>query len=389
MISSRGSDSAGFTVVEILLVVILIAIFGGLTFSQLSQTVDSNRFETTRARMAAIRTAILGDTTTDPEGHRRHFGYHGDMGRLPANLTELVTQGAQPAWSFNTFYGTGAGWRGPYMTAEHVGEISVDKDAWGKTYLYNTAANPPTLISLGADNVSNGVLFATDQTISFPPAERLSSVSGILADNDTRLSTQTVEIRRPVNGALTATTGVTSASGFFSFSSIPFGVRAFSLLGPTLTDGPNQFVVEKELQDVPNTLSNTAGRLQDVETVGSPTNPCGSNVCVRQLLKNNSQSNLVFQYLTINWDRQSSTTEGFAQHVVFNNITQLFPPVPPATKVYFPVNVAFTANTIQTFEIHFVSNINGSGNTDVSNTKFYIDFEWVGGKRDQVFFQTP
>jgi len=392
MTSFKGFNSCprdGFSLVELLLVLVLVSIFGTLTYTQLKGTSDAGRFEVTRSRLDAIRVAVQGDTSVDKEGHRRHFGYHGDMGRLPSTLTELVTRGAQPAWAFNTYYGVGAGWRGPYVSTEVVGDISIDKDAWGNTFIYNTAPDPATVTSLGADRAVGGVLYANDQTLNLPVSERHATLSGVLADGDTRIASSTVEIRRPVNGTLTATNTVTTASGYFTFSSIPYGVRSLELRGTNLTDGPKRFVVEKPIQDVPPGLTDTAGRLQSVTTVGAPTNPCGSSTCVRQVLQNRSQTTLVFEYLTINWDRRSSTTEGFAQKIVFNGLTQLFPPVPPATRVYFPNNVAFTANTTRTFEIHFVSNVNGTGTTNVSNTRFYIDFEWVGGKRDNVFFQTP
>lgn len=389
MISFRDSKlrSRGVTLIELMLVLVLLAIIGTITYSQLRNYSDASRFDVTRTRLDAIRVAIQGDTSVDKDGQRRHFGYHGDMGRLPASLTELVTRGAQPAWSFNTFYGVGAGWRGPYVTSEVVGALAIDKDAWGRTFLYTTS--PSRVISLGADGAAGGVLMATDQTMNLAVSERMATVSGILADGDTRLSARTVELRRPVNGTLSATNAVTTASGFFTFSSVPFGVRSLTLLGPNLTDAPKQIVVEKPIQDVPQSSGNTAGRLQSIVTVGAPTNPCGSSTCVRQVLTNRSTSTLVFEYLTINWDRLSSTTEGYAQKVVFNGLTQLFPPVPPATRVYFPRNIAFTTNTTRTFEIHFVGALDGSGTTNVSNTKFYIDFEWVGGARDNVFFQTP
>jgi len=374
--------SKGFTLIEMLLVITLVAILGTMTYSQLRGNSDANRFEITRSRLEAIRVAIQGDTTVDKEGQRRHFGFHGDMGRLPATLNELVVQGAQPAWSFNTFFGIGAGWRGPY-----VDDPTIAKDGWGRTFLYTTA--PPRAISLGADAAAGGVLMNTDQTMNLLANERFATLSGILADGDTRLSGRTVELRRPVNGTLAATNATTTASGFFTFSSVPFGVRSLTLLGPNQTDSPKRVVVEKPLQDVPQALANTAGRLQTITTVGAPTNPCGSNTCVRQVLRNQSNSTLVFAYLTINWDRLSSTTEGYAQRVVFNGLTQLFPPVPPATRVAFPRNIAFTTNTTRTFEIHFVGAVDGSGTTNMSNTKFYIDFEWVGGARDNVFFQTP
>lgn len=386
MTSRKVSSSArGFSLVEFIMILILVAVLGGITFSQLGGTVDSQRWEITRRKMDAIRTAILGDETVDEEGHRRHFGFHGDMGRMPVSLTELVTQGAQPAWAFNTFYGIGAGWRGPYVEKELVADSAVDLDGWGRTFVYATAG---TLGMLGADGAAGGTSYGADLTYTFALGERLAQLGGVLADQDTRFANQTIELRRPVNGSLAATTTVTTASGYFTFASVPLGVRAVTVLGPLVTYGPNRVVIEKPQQELPPFSLNAGGRLQSVATVGTPTTPCGSDTCVQTVLRNTHQTDLVFQYLTVNWDRVAGA-DGFAQRIVFNGMTQAFPPVPPNTKVSFTRSMVFTANTTRTFEIHFVSNVNGSGTIDADGSRFYVDFEWVGGKRDSLFFQTP
>jgi len=235
MIWSKVSKSA-FTLIELVMVILLISALATYLYSEFDYSTDAARFEATRAKMKALNNAIMGmETSGDNESRRISYGFFGDIGRLPSSLGELTTQGALPSWAFNNTYGVGAGWRGPYVAPTDSSSSSSFLDAWGNAIVLNTAASPPTLTSLGADGSSGGAIYNTDLVVTFPTEKRLSSVTGILTDFNTKQSGKTVDIRYPVNGVLTSSTQATDANGYYSFTSVPFGIRAIGVTSaPTI-----------------------------------------------------------------------------------------------------------------------------------------------------------
>jgi len=221
MTSFRHSR-AGFTLVELLIVSLLLGILATISLKTIGLNTDTQIWEQTKTKMEAIRTAILGDDRDlDNEGNRKNFGYHGDMGKLPAALTNLLNA-ETPAWSFNSTYGFGAGWRGPYVSKQVTGGVAIDKDGWGQSFIYLPAASPPSLTSYGSDNAAGGTGTAKDIVITFPTQLRFSTVRGHVLDGVNRISGKTVEIRYPVAGTITAFTTTSDVDGFFSFANVPF-----------------------------------------------------------------------------------------------------------------------------------------------------------------------
>lgn len=252
----------GFTLVEVVLVVLLLSILGTITFTNLADQTDSRRYEETRAKMEAIRVAILGDDSVDEQGSRTKFGYLGDMGRLPVTLDSLVTQGSQPTYAFDTFYGFGSGWRGPYISEQFTAGASVSVDGWGNNFTYATNGLL-SITSQGADKAAGGVVYDKDIVLQVPQNRYLSTVQGIVANGAIRIGTATVEIRYPVNGTQTAVTNSTTQSGFFVFSTVPYGPRSLQVTGPSpvASLGPKKIIVDSQATMVPEHTLDYAGEL--------------------------------------------------------------------------------------------------------------------------------
>lgn len=108
-----------FTLVELLLVVFLITLVALSATTAVSNSEQQIRHEDTLNRLAAIRTAILGDTRLrDGNGQPLASGFVADVGRLPKNLLELLERPDEiPAFTFDPTYQLHAGWRGPYLEA--------------------------------------------------------------------------------------------------------------------------------------------------------------------------------------------------------------------------------------------------------------------------------
>ncbi|RMG16941.1 MAG: hypothetical protein D6731_04920 [Planctomycetota bacterium] len=99
-----------FTLVELLIVVFLLAAVAATAVSVLDGADEQLRYDDTRARLSALRVAILGDER--PEGRARASGFVADVGRLPATIDELLARPPSVA-AFDPAFGFG--WRGPYL----------------------------------------------------------------------------------------------------------------------------------------------------------------------------------------------------------------------------------------------------------------------------------
>jgi prepilin-type N-terminal cleavage/methylation domain-containing protein len=114
----------GFTLIEVIIVIAILAIVAGAMAPLASRAIDSSRQDLTVKREQLIYQAIMGDPLTSGSG------FLSDIGRLPnANLTELSLTGALPAYAIQPS-GIGAGWRGPYLL-EGVDVSGHPLDGWG------------------------------------------------------------------------------------------------------------------------------------------------------------------------------------------------------------------------------------------------------------------
>lgn len=111
---------AGFTLIEILLVVVIIGILAAVAVPRLGGRVGQSQVSAAKASIWAIGTAI--DL------------YETDNGRLPESLNNLMTKGSEPNWN------------GPYLRkAESL------KDPWGNDFQYTKQGNIYTVASAGPD----------------------------------------------------------------------------------------------------------------------------------------------------------------------------------------------------------------------------------------------
>ena len=111
---------AGFTLIEILLVVVIIGILAAVAVPRLGGRVGQSQVAAARAGVGAVSTAI--DL------------YETDNGKLPESLQNLITKGNEPNWN------------GPYLRkAEGL------KDPWGHEYQYSKQGSEYTVASAGPD----------------------------------------------------------------------------------------------------------------------------------------------------------------------------------------------------------------------------------------------
>ena len=111
---------AGFTLIEIMLVVVIIGMLAAVAGVKLTGKIGQAKKNVAKQGVAAIEQAI--------------DMYEVDNGKLPDSLQGLLTKGSENNWN------------GPYLKkAEGL------KDPWGNEYQYSKSENSYTVVSAGAD----------------------------------------------------------------------------------------------------------------------------------------------------------------------------------------------------------------------------------------------
>lgn len=133
MKNSSGRYS-GFTLIEMLVVLVIIGLLAGLVGPRLFGHVDSSKVKTADVQIKMLKGAV--------ETFRL------DEGRFPTQAEGLLVLTQSPADERSR-----SNWRGPYLDQD------VPLDPWGNAYIYSLpGANgqPFALYSLGADGKRGG-----------------------------------------------------------------------------------------------------------------------------------------------------------------------------------------------------------------------------------------
>lgn len=139
--------SAGFTLLEMLVVLVIIGLIASLVGPRLFSRVDSSKVQVADTQARMLRGAV--------ETFRL------EVGRLPSVEEGLAVLSKAPADERAR-----ARWRGPYL------DEAVPDDPWGNPYQYDIPGRdgmPFALYSLGADGKRGGE--GNDADVGFLPAQ--------------------------------------------------------------------------------------------------------------------------------------------------------------------------------------------------------------------------
>ncbi len=115
----------GFTLIEVMLVVVIIGILAAVVLPRISGRVGQSKESAAKSGIASIGLAL--DL------------YETDNGNFPASLQSLLTKGSEQNW------------RGPYLK-----KLEIPIDPWGHEFVYTVKDNGYEIKSYGADGTDGG-----------------------------------------------------------------------------------------------------------------------------------------------------------------------------------------------------------------------------------------
>ena len=127
---SEKEKSAGFTLIELIVVVEIIGLLAGLVVPQFIKQEEKATAKAVKAQIELLGTAL--DT------------FRLDIGRYPTTQEGLLALNQRPGGLDR--------WDGPYLKKE------VPSDPWGKPYIYKSPGDhgPYDILSYGADGAPGG-----------------------------------------------------------------------------------------------------------------------------------------------------------------------------------------------------------------------------------------
>jgi type II secretory pathway pseudopilin PulG len=210
----RHTNTQGFTLVELVIIILLIGIVAALAVREIGTSLETAKYEHTKKELEQLAYAIAGNPSLYNDGARIDFGYVGDVGSMPPNLDALV----QNPGGYST-------WQGPYITTGLAGG-DFKKDAWNTPYVYTD-----TLLR------STGSGTNIDKLIANSTADLLANtVEGYIVDADRQVPGSNndsikVSITYPNgSGGYTTSSQTPSAKGNFAFSNIPIGNQTLRVI---------------------------------------------------------------------------------------------------------------------------------------------------------------
>lgn len=246
--SKRSSTADGFTIIDFLMIILMLTILAVIVPAVSLPAIQEGRVERTKARLLAIRRAIVGDPSQMVRGSRSDFGFLGDMGSVPSALDELITQpGGSGTYTQDQDVRFAYGWNGPYLDTSDP-ELDWSRDAWGTLwdYVAGTSSTSTVITSFGADGQAGGTGLDEDLVVEIPADLKRFTLHGFVTDAGGGVFTGTAEVylndldgsgqlQSPISGTL-------QPSGYFSFSNVTMGRRSLYLAlpspSPTVTVGP-------------------------------------------------------------------------------------------------------------------------------------------------------
>ena len=363
----NGSD--GFTLIEVILVVIITGILATVALRSAGIISDSVRIEETKQELQALSVAMVGNPELQNNGVRSDFGYVGDVGAMPPNLDAL-----------NVNPGGYTTWKGPYIDNRFTQKTGdYKKDAWDAVYVYSGVNITST--GSGSDIVRTLGNSVGDFT--------LNRVSGLVRDLDgtppgsTYMDSLAIRMNIPngVGGTVTKSATI-DIGGYFAFDSIPIGNHDIEVIYIPDDDTLRRFVSVLPASSsygeysLANNVWIGGGGGSGLEMVSgsdtlSPGTHCNN---VSFWISNTSASPITISSIELTW----TSPVAYYRTVIWNGVTVFDSPNPKAASgelVMFSSPQTVNPGETVTVQLQaYQSQTTGGPKVDMTGADFTVEF---------------
>ncbi len=211
----NSQNQTGFTLIELVLIILIIGVISSVAVRNMSSSINTAQHEHTKKELDQLAYAIVGNPQVYLNGSRTDFGYVGDIGALPPNLSALY----QNPGGYTT-------WDGPYMTN---GTANSDylQDAWNVAYVLSTTS----IRSIGSGtNIDKDFASSSASLLSNSLSGYVIDASG-QAPGTVYKDSLNIQMKYPNgSGGYNTTSVIPDQSGNFSFTALPIGVHTLTVI---------------------------------------------------------------------------------------------------------------------------------------------------------------
>lgn len=364
------NDNQGFSLIELTIAIIIIGVLVGVVLQSMTSVVGDARRIKTERELEQLAIAIVGDANLTQGGGRNDFGYVGDIGSFPPNLSALYNNPGG--------YST---WDGPYILSGFTQDSTgLKTDEWGAAYNYSGGV---TITSTGSGSTITKKIARSTQDYL------LNVINGTIKDGADSLPG--VTFRDSVDIAITIPNGSggtqtksynPDSAGIFVLDSIPVGTHPLRIIYTPAVDtmfryltvyprhksGPyNYKFASNYFEDT------TSGGIEYVDgTIGFVDPDCER---VTFDITNTSGSDITLTDMTVSW----STPTAWYDRIVFDGIT-IWSENSPSNGTgdvasFISSQVVTPSQTITVIIRKFKDqNDGGGGDVDMNNVTFTILF---------------
>ncbi len=360
----------GFSLIELLIVIIVIGISIAVGMQWMTASIDDFRRMKTEREMVMLASAIVGNSDLHSNGKRSDFGYVGDIGAFPTNLDALYQ---------NPGYST---WDGPYiLTGFAQDSLGYKTDEWSQVYAYtgnitiSSNGSGATITKKIADASSDYLLnrldgLITDANDSLPDAIYRDSI-------DIK-----VTIPNGFGGTLSKTYNPDSI-GVFILDSLPVGTHQLDIIYIPNNDTLSRFVtilprhkssVSYKFADISFPLGGGGGTIPGITKVANSDSLYTDCQGFYFWIENNSGSAIIVNTVTLTWVSPTAYYRYFKWDgvTVFNRVNPKAGSGETIT-LTSPQTINDGASIRIDFD-DFKNATNGGPNVDMNNTTFTVDF---------------
>ncbi len=133
MTQRRTWSATGFTLIELVIIIVVLGIISTVAFVKYSDFVNQSRIEACEAELATLKRAIVGNAQVTAGGRYTDVGFEGNIGSPPNALVDLARK-PDSLTAYNAI--SRLGWNGPYIDSANGDYL---KDPWGVNYVYERA----------------------------------------------------------------------------------------------------------------------------------------------------------------------------------------------------------------------------------------------------------